>query len=235
MIGLHSRYRIVLVIGGVALVAIALVLAVAGGRGRTAGEPSPPEAEDAREPAPQTSPSTELARERAEDPGTPGDGRLEVPSALPDTDDPDAYAVAVTEALHSIDHASERGADYEELFADALWDEIVPDAREAILAAIYSRIPDERMWQQMSAVSQRATFDADEVWEPRLGQQGQDEQWWPPGVVVRTVTGTQTETWQPPDGDAQNSSRPVALTIVVACPPATSPCRLVGIQPAVEA
>jgi hypothetical protein len=223
------------VISGIAVVVIAFALAMAGSRERAGDELSPREAGGAGERAPRTSPPTESAPDVTAETGTAADDRRPAPGPLPDTDDPDVYAQAVTEALHSVDHASERGEDYESLFASALWDEIVPDAREAILASIYSRIPDDRLWQQMSQVSQRATFTVDEVWEPRVGLQGRDEQWWPPGVVLRTVTGTQTETWQPPDAAAQSSSRPVALTVVVACPPAASPCRLVGIQPSVEA
>jgi hypothetical protein len=226
------RRRPLVLNGGVlALVTIIAMLAVAGGRDRAAVEPSHPETGDAGDQAPPA----EAPREPAQEPGTAGDGPPHPLRTLPDTDDPAVYAIAVAEALHSIDSPNEHGADYEALFAAALWEEIVPEAREVILAAIYARIPDERMWQQMATVSQQAAFDADDVWEPRLGRQGVDAQWWPPGVVVRTVTGTQTETWHSSDGDALSSSRPVALSVVVACHPAASPCRLVGIQPTVEA
>lgn len=231
MTGLHTRYRTIVMIGGVALVMIAIVLAITAGRDRATGEPPPSQVGGTSEPTPHASLPTD-----AESGPAVADDEPAGLQRLPDTDDPDVYAAAVTAALHSMDHARERAADYEALFAAALWDEIAPDSREAILAAIYARIPDERMWQQQAAVSQRAVFELDEVWEPRLGQQGREQQWWPPGVVVRTVTGTVTEAWQPPDTNKpQSSSRSVALTVVAACPPAASPCRLVGIQPSVEA
>jgi hypothetical protein len=154
--------------------------------------------------------------------------------SLPDTDDPDAYAVAIAEALYGMDHAGHRPADYEALFAAALWNEIVPEAREAIEATISARIPDEDIWRRMRSVSQAGTFELEDVWEPGLGRQGRGEQWWPPGVVMRTVSGTQTETWRPPGEQTHTSTRPVAVTVVVVCAPSASPCRLVGVQPTVE-
>jgi len=154
--------------------------------------------------------------------------------SLPDTDNPDAYAVAVAEALYGMDHIGHRPADYEALFAAALWDEIVPEAREAIEATISARIPDEDMWQRMRSVSQAGAFELEAVWEPGLGRQGRTERWWPPGAVLRTVSGTQTETWRSAGEQTQTSTRPVAVTVVVVCAPSASPCRLVGIQPTVE-
>jgi hypothetical protein len=154
--------------------------------------------------------------------------------SLPDTDDPDAYAVAIAEVLYGMDHSSHLPADYEALFAAALWEEIVPEAREAIEATISARIPDEDMWQRMGSVAQTGSFELEDVWEPGLGRQGRGEQWWPPGVVMRTASGTQTETWRPPGEQTQTSTRPVAVTVVVVCAPSASPCRLVGVQPTVE-
>ena len=181
-------------------------------------------------------PSAPPARPGAQTP-TPLDKGGAVSTAqpsLPDTDDPDAYAVAMAEVLYGMDHAGHRPADYEALFAAALWDEIVPEAREAIEATISARVPDEAMWQRMRSVAQIGAFELEDVWEPGLGRQGRGEQWWPPGVVMRTVSGTQAETWRPPGEQTQTSTRPVAVTVVVVCPPSASPCRLVGVQPTVE-
>jgi hypothetical protein len=51
---------------------------------------------------------------------------------------------------------------------------------------------------------------------------------------MRTVSGIQTDTWRAPGEDTQTSTRPVAVTVAMACPPATTPCRLIGILPHVE-
>ena len=156
------------------------------------------------------------------------------PTALPVTDDPDVYAEAVVSALLGMDYRRLAPADYEALLTEALWPEIVADDRTRIVATISRRIPTNDIWEQMRSIGQTATFETELVWEPRTGQQARDEGWWPDGVVLRNVSGVQTDTWQPPGEAAQSSSRQVALTIAVACQPASSPCRLVSIPPNVE-
>jgi hypothetical protein len=153
---------------------------------------------------------------------------------LPDTRDPDAYAAAVAEALFGMDHTNLGPEDYERLLTDALWPEIVPDDRSRIIASISRRIPTPDMWEQMRSIQQTAEFDVELVWEPRAGRQGRDEHWWPDGVVLRNVSGTQTETWRASDGSTQSSTREVAVTVGVACAPPASLCRLLSIQPNVE-
>jgi hypothetical protein len=150
---------------------------------------------------------------------------------LPRTDDPDEFATAVAAALFGLDSQRFTPTDYQELFAEALWPQIDAEARASITATISRRLPTADMWEQMRSVQQRAVFDAEWVWEPRLGREGRENQRWPDGVVLRNVSGTQTESWRPPGEDAQTSARPVAVTVVLACSPAASPCRLVGIHP----
>jgi hypothetical protein len=215
------------------IVAVAAVLVMT--LTRASDDPSTTTAGEAGEQLPPTPPARpgELTPKRP-----PGEGGSRTAStaqpSLPDTDDPDAYAVAVAEALYGMDHANHGPADYEALFAAALWEEIVLEAREAIEATISARIPDEDMWQRMRLVSQAGAFELEAVWEPGLGRQGRGERWWPPGVAMRTVSGTQTEIWRPPGERTQTSTRPVAVTVVVVCAPSASPCRLVGVQPDVE-
>jgi hypothetical protein len=153
---------------------------------------------------------------------------------LPNTDNPDVYAEAVARVLFGMDHANHGPADYEAFFADALWDEIVPDDRERIMATIARRIPTVDMWEQMRSVEQASEFTVELVWEPRSARNHRARGDWPGGWEMRTVSGTQTETWHAPGEQAQSSTRPVAVTVAMACPPAASPCRLIGILPHVE-
>jgi hypothetical protein len=150
---------------------------------------------------------------------------------LPDTDDPDEFATSVAAVLFGLDCERYALSDYQELFAGALWPQIDADARGSITATISRRLPTADMWEQMRSVLQRSEFVAELVWEPRLGREGRQNQRWPDGVVLRNVSGTQTESWRPPGENAQTAVRPVAVTVVLACSPAASPCRLVGIQP----
>jgi hypothetical protein len=156
------------------------------------------------------------------------------PTVLPVTDDPDVYAEAVAAALLGMDYRRFDAADYKALLTDALWPEIVAEDQARIVATIARRIPTDDVWEQMRSIGQTSTFETELVWEPRTGRQGRDEGWWPNGVVLRNVSGSQADTWQPPGEVAQSSSRQVALSIAMACPPASSPCRLVSIQPNVE-
>lgn len=153
---------------------------------------------------------------------------------LPDSDDPDVYAEAVAEVLFGMDHTNHGPADYEAFFAAALWDEIVPEDRARIMATIVRRIPTVDMWEQMRSVEQTAEFDAELVWEPRLARLHRDRGDWPAGWTMRTVSGTQTDRWRAPGEQTQTSARPVAVTVAMACPPAASPCALIGVLPHVE-
>ena len=153
---------------------------------------------------------------------------------LPDTRDPDADATAVAEVVFGMDPASHEPGDYTALFDGALWDGVTDQDRVSILAVIGERIPTTEMWEQMRSVDQTAAFDVDAVWEPRIAERHRAAGDWPDGWQMRTVSGTQTEIWQPPREDLQTSSRPVAVTIAMACPPAATVCRLIGIGPHVE-
>jgi hypothetical protein len=175
--------------------------------------------------APAQGPSADVGQREADDDHA---ARL---APLPRTDDPDEFATAVAAALFSVDSERYTPTEYQELFAEALWPQIEADARASIVATISRRLPTPDMWEQMRSVLQRSEFATELVWEPRVGREGRENQRWPDGVVLRNVSGTQTETWHPPGENAQTAVRPVAVTVVLACSPAASPCRLVGIQP----
>ena len=228
----HRRTRRGLLITTGVLVALLIPSFVLIGMDRLGGEQ---DADQRRAPtsAPRTaaptppgqSPSAEVGQREADD---DHDARL---APLPRTDDPDEFATAVAAALFSVDSGRYTPTDYLELFSEALWPQIDADARASITATISRRLPTADMWEQMRSVLQRSEFDAELVWEPRLGREGRENQRWPDGVVLRNVSGTQAESWRPPGEDAQTSARPVAVTVVLACSPAASPCWLVGIQP----
>jgi len=150
---------------------------------------------------------------------------------LPGSDNPDELATAVAATLFGLDPGRYTPTDYEELLAEALWPQIDADARAAIMATIARRLPTADVWEQMRSVQQKSDFEVGLVWEPRLGREGREQQRWPDGVVLRNVSGTLIETWRPPGEDAQTTTRIVAVTVALACSPAASPCRLVGIQP----
>ena len=230
----RPRARSTLVAGGGALaglLATAFVLAAvdrAGGDDDPAAEPivatteraSP--AESTATPTPSVSSTPDIGTER--EPLPP----------LPDTDDPDEYAAAVAKVVFGMNYRRHDPAAYEDLFRAALWSEIAPDAQDAIMAAISRRIPTPDMWAQMRSVRQTSKFSVDLVWEPRAGRDVRDAAGSPEGVVLRTVSGTQAETWRDENGDTRTTRRDTALTVAVVCSPAASPCRLIGIQPNVE-
>ena len=239
----HPRARAVVLVAAGLVAGLVLLAFILAGIGRvsssTAGEPdtdpqppTPVPSPENDEPSPsvparptQPPPATEVAED--ERPVAP------LPD-LPDTDDPDVYATAIAEVLFGMDYANHSPDDYEAFFEAALWDEIVPDARVRIMATISRRIPTADMWEQMRSIDQTAEFEVEMIWEPRLGRQGREEQRWPNGMLLRNVSGTQTESWQAPDEETETSTRPLAVTLTIMCQPPDSPCRLVGIQPNVE-
>jgi hypothetical protein len=236
----HRRVRAaVLVAGGLmaGLLAFAFILV---GVDRAAGPPA--STADASSPSRDASPATGILPPplESQDPATRAaehGARRQAASPLPpvpDTDDPDVYAAAVAEVLFGMDYTDHTPADYEAFFDAALWDEIAADDRARLLTTIGRRIPTADMWEQMRSVQQRSEFTVELVWEPRLAKIYSEQGDWPDGWAMRTVSGTQTETWKAPGEQAQTSNRPAAVTIAMACPPATSPCRLIGIGPHVE-
>jgi len=236
----HRRLRPVLLAAAVALVGLVVVSFALGGsdlptrvdRDTESRQHEPPPAESAEAPAP---PVAGGPPPRAEDDDAPADDKVDPPlPSLPDSDDPEVYAAAVADVLFGMDHASYEPGDYEAFFEAAVWDEIVPDDRARIMATISRRIPTAEMWEQMRSVEQSAKFDVELVWEPRTARTHRERGAWPDGWEMRTVSGIQTEAWHAPGEDTQTSTRPVAVTVAMACPPAATPCRLIGILPHVE-
>ena len=236
----HRRMRAALLIAGgltVGLIALAFILVGVDRATRT-----PASTGDVTSPTRDATPAIGVSPLPLESQRTPtrnGDDAANSEASsplppLPDTDDPDAYAAAAAEVLFGMDYANHAPGDYEAFFAAALWPEIVDDDRARILTTISRRIPTADMWEQMRSIEQTAEFEVELVWEPRTGRDHREAGDWPDGVVTRNVSGTQTETWQAPGEDRASSSRPVAVTVAVVCPPASSPCRLGGIHPSVE-
>jgi hypothetical protein len=235
----HRRPRPVLLAAAVAVVGLVVVSFALGGsdlpegvgRDMQSRQDEPPLPDAAESPA---RPEAGSPPPRPEDDASTNDEAGSPLLPLPDSDDPAVYAAAVADVLFGMDHASYEPGDYEAFFAAALWKEIVPDDRARIMATISRRIPTAEMWEQMRSVEQSAEFDVELVWEPRTARTHRDRGDWPNGWMMRTVSGTQTDTWRSPDDGTQTSTRPVAVTVAMACPPATTPCRLIGILPHVE-
>lgn len=225
----HPRARTLLLTGGglvVGLLALAFVLAAVD---RSSGD----QAAD-----PGTTP-TAIATPSAGSPtAAPTDDskskETEALPPLPDTDDPDDYAAAVAAALFGMDYRDHDPAAHEHLFRQALWPQINAEAQDAIMSAISRRIPTPDMWEQLRSVKQTSTFTPDLVWEPRAGRDGREAKQWPPGVVMRTVSGTRTETWRDQVGETQTTRTETVVTVTIVCEPSSAPCRLIGIQPSVE-
>lgn len=81
-------------------------------------------------------------------------------------------------------------------------------------------IPDAAQWAQMAQIGQRASATVSSAYVPALWRQTVLEHpELPDGAVGVTVTGTQLVTW------AGGTSRvPVAVTVLLLCPPATGRC-----------
>jgi hypothetical protein len=235
----HRRARAALLVATGATVGLVLLAFVLVGIDRLGGEtgagpdvsglrPSPtdrssPAASPVR-PSPDVEPDEPVS---ADPPSAP----LPEP---PETNDPDTYAAAIAEVLLGMDYANHEPRDYEWFFEDAVWDEIGPGDIARILTTISRRIPTMDMWEQMRSIEQTSEFEVELVWEPRLARTHRSQGDWPDGWSMRTVSGTQTESWDAPDEDQATSTRPAAVTVAMACPPAASPCRLIGIGPHVE-
>jgi hypothetical protein len=235
----HRRLWLVLLAAAVALVGLVVLLFALGGSDPPKGVDSHTELRQHQPPLPDAAESP-APLEADSPPPPPDDHALTDDEAgsplppLPDSDDPEVYAAAVADVLFGMDQASYEPGDYEAFFQAALWGEIVPDDRARIMATISRRIPTAEIWEQMRSVEQRAEFDVELVWEPRTARTHRERGDWPDGWEMRTVSGTQTEAWRSPETGTQTSTRPVAVTVAVACPPATSSCRLIGILPHVE-
>lgn len=237
----HRRVRAaVLVTGGLAagLLLLAFILVgvdrVAGGTATDPGHDAEPHADPST--AGDGPPSPTSAGPAQPPPATQTPGDEQPVSALPDlpvTDDPDIYAEAIAQVLFGMDSVGYEPQDYEDLLAAAMWNELTHDARAGVAATMATRIPRADMWRQMRSVEQTSSFETELVWTPRE-QSGVDANTAvPDGVVLRNVTGTQTETWLDENGDQRTSSRPVTVTVLVVCPPAAMPCALGGISPTV--
>jgi hypothetical protein len=226
------------ILGATAVVVVVLVALVvhdpATGTGGEAGRPWPDESRSADATVDAPVLPAGPRQQRVGDGTSPGDGIGADLPPLPDTTDPDAYVAAVAEVLFGMDHANHDPGDYEAFLAAALWDEITDSDRGRVMATIARRIPTVDMWEQMRSVDQVAQFDVELVWEPRSARAHRERGDWPDGWEMRTVSGTQTEIWRAPGEPAQSSTRPVAVTVAMACPPAAARCALIGVLPHVE-
>lgn len=136
--------------------------------------------------------------------GTDGAGR-----------NPLAFARDVFVALHGYDARFGRG----EWRLDLLATFGTPDG--SLGARDVDRlIPDDGQWAQMAQIGQRAAATVDSAYVPALWAQTERKHpELPDGAVGVTVTGTQSVSW-----NGGTSLVPVAVTVLLLCPPATEQC-----------
>jgi hypothetical protein len=128
---------------------------------------------------------------------------------------PREFAVDVAIAMYRYDARSPRDMWRGRLFS-------VAGTQDGSIGAqdIDDVIPDDAQWAEMATSGQRASFLLGTAYVPPLWTQTAAEHpELPDGAVGLTVTGTQVVTWR-----GGSSRVPVALTLLLLCPPATERC-----------
>jgi hypothetical protein len=131
--------------------------------------------------------------------------------------DADSFARQVAHALLGYDTASSRTQWRRSVLSLA-------GVPEGSLGAedIDRLIPDDGQWGQMAVVHQRVTLTLGATYVPTLWTEtAAQHPELPAGSAGITVTGTQLVTW-----DGGSSRVPVAVTLLIVCPPETQPCAL---------
>ena len=172
-----------------------------------------------REPsaAPSSDPSSVLSDYGQNPDQIPASGTRVQASPLPQTDQPDAYAVAVAELVFGLDTRDLDPVAYRDLLLADADPGLSETGRADLEALVAGRIPTDERWQRMRANDQWSVFEASDVWEPGSWEQvvtsGQAE----PGWALRNVTGIQT-TYYVEAGVERTSSRERTVTIGMRCP-----------------
>lgn len=167
--------------------------------------------------APTSSPTTVLSQPRQNPDAIPPSDAPPLATGLTTTRQPDAYAVAVADAVFGQDTRVLDPADYAAvLFAEAD-PGLSATGRVDLESLVAARVPTDELWQRMRANHQWSTFEVSDVWEPGSWEQvvtsGQAE----PGWALSNVTGTQT-THYVEAGVEKTSSRERTITIGMRCP-----------------
>ena len=148
------------------------------------------------------------------------------PPALPaGGGDGSAVASAFAAALFSYDTRRQSRDEW----AVRLRDLVGTEEQVAALAELEARLPPVQLWQQMTKAGQRAQFTATSTTVPRLWTETVKEH--PElseGALAVTVAGEQQVTWS--DG---SSRVPVAVTLLLRCPPAAEKCVVTRVPPQV--
>jgi hypothetical protein len=128
---------------------------------------------------------------------------------------PLAFARESVTALFSYDVRMPYGSWRSELLATLATTDGSPGSQD-----IDRMIPDEAQWAQMAAIDQRSSARIANAYIPSLWTQTRRERpELPPGAAGITVIGTQFVTWE-----GGTSRIPVAVTVLLLCPPATERC-----------
>jgi len=195
-------------LGIVAAVIVLLLVVVIASTMRGSREPSA---------APSSDPPSVL-RQPAQNPDNSSPSGIPAQAgSLTQTDQPDAYAVAVAEQVFGLDTRDLDPVAYRELLLADADPGLSETGRADLEALIADRLPADELWQRMHANDQWSTFEASDVWEPGSWEQvvtsGQAE----PGWALRNVTGIQT-THYVEAGVEKTSSRERTVTIGMRCP-----------------
>lgn len=150
--------------------------------------------------------------------------------ALPQTDDPIAYAKAVAVALFSWDTST--GSMPADVSAPIIAD-ADPTGRETVglLSDVATYLPTDEQWMDLAALRVSQTIDIATAVVPKdwpaivANSRGQLAQ----GTAAVTIDATRARSgsWT---GDAATSSHEVSFTVFVACPPVFDRCRVLRLS-----
>ena len=125
------------------------------------------------------------------------------------------FARKSVKAMFSYDSRAPRDSWRSELLATLATTDGSPGSQD-----IDRMIPDEAQWVQMAAIDQRSSAMIADAYVPSLWTQTRREHpELPPGAKGITVIGSQLVTWE-----GGTSRVPLAVTVLLLCPPATERC-----------
>jgi hypothetical protein len=181
--------------------------------------PSPDAAAPANSPATQTEPA---------EPG-PTQPRV-APHVIRSTTDAGDFARDAAEALITWDTTEFEQTDYAQVIVDAGDPSGIESA--ALASDVRSYFPTADAWSQLRTYGTRQWLTIDDAfvpasWNDALAQAAEDELL--PGTIAYTISGTRHRSGVV-GTEAQETSRPIAFTMFIACEPSFDECHLLRLS-----